>query len=517
MLNMEKDNQTVVNYEDAFRNFDSGDIVKGKVIDIRDGDVFVDIGYKSEGIIKAKEFMDDEGNLNVEIGDEVEALFFNKTDEDGFEILSKAAADRIKGWNKVYEAYKENMPIKGKIRSLVNGGFTVKIDGFLAFLPGSQVELRPIKRYDSYVGKEFEFKVVNVNESKRNAVISRKVLIEEEQRRKREELEQKIKEGAVLKGKVKNITDYGVFVDLGGIDGLVHITDMSYARISHPSEMVELGDEIDVKIIKIENENSKKKIYLGMKQLTPDPWDNIDEKFSSGDIVKGKIVNIVDYGIFVELERGIEGLVHKTEISYDKYPPKAKEIYNPGDVIEVKITNIDKENRRMSLSIKQTKPYPWENIEDKYKVGDIVEGTVTGIKDFGVFIRLEDGVEGLVHENDLSWDREEKVEFKLGETVKTKILNVDKENKKIALGLKQLTPNPWESVDEKYHVGDEVEAEVVSIKPFGVFVKFEKGIESLVPKSEYNNLEPKKGETVKVKVIRIDKNKKRLISSFVNE
>ncbi len=517
MSNMEKNGQTEVNYEDAFRNFDSGDIVKGKVIDIREEDVFVDIGYKSEGIIKAKEFMDDDGNINVRIGDEVEALFFNKTDEDGFEILSKAAADRIKGWNKVLEAHRENKPIKGKIKSLVNGGFTVKIEGFLAFLPGSQVELKPIKNYPSYVGKEFEFKVVNINESKRNAVVSRKVLLEEELRKRRQELEEKIKEGAVLKGKVKNITDYGVFVDLGGIDGLVHITDMSYARIEHPSEMVKLGDEIDVKIIKIEEEGNKKKIYLGMKQLTVDPWENIDEKFSIGDIVKGKIVNIVDYGIFVELEKGIEGLVHKTEISYDKYPPKAKDIYKIGDEIDVKITNIDRENRRMSLSIKQTKPYPWDFIEEKYKVGEIVEGKITGIKDFGVFVKLEDGVEGLIHENDLSWDREEKPELKLGETIKTKILNIDKENEKIALGLKQLVPDPWENVDEKYHVGDQIEAEVVSVKPFGVFVKLEKGIESLVPKSEYNNLEPKKGERVKVKILRIDKNKKRLISSFINE
>ena len=517
MSNMEKNGQTTVNYEDAFRNFDSGDIVKGKVIDIRDEDVFVDIGYKSEGIIKIKEFMDEDGNINVNIGDEVEALFFNKTDEDGFEILSKAAADRIRGWNKVFEAYKENKPVKGRIKSLVNGGFTVKIEGFLAFLPGSQVELKPIKNYPSYVGKEFEFKVVSINEAKRNAVLSRKVLLEEEQKRKKEELERKIQEGAVLKGKVKNITDYGVFVDLGGIDGLVHITDMSYARISHPSEMVQLGDEIDVKIIKIEEENNKKKIYLGMKQLTPDPWENIDEKFSVGEIVKGKIVNIVDYGIFVELEKGIEGLVHKTEISYDKYPPKASEVYKIGDEIDVKITNIDKENRRMSLSIKQTKPYPWDNIEEKYKPGDIVEGVVTGVKDFGVFVKLEDGVEGLIHENDLSWDREEKPEIHVGGTIKTKVLNVDKENRKIALGLKQLTPDPWESVDQKYHVGDIVEADVVSIKPFGVFVKLEKGIESLVPRSEYNNLEPKKGEKVKVKVIRIDKNKKRLISGFVND
>ncbi len=517
MSNTEKNSQTEVNYEDAFRNFDTGDIVKGRVIDIRDDDVFVDIGYKSEGIIKAREFMDDDGNLSVKVGDEVEALFFNKTDEDGFEILSKAAADRIKGWNKVLEAYREKKPIKGKIKGLVNGGFTVKIEGFLAFLPGSQVELRPIKNYPSYIGKEFEFKVVNVNEAKRNAVLSRKVLLEEELRRKQQELEEKIKEGSVLKGKVKNITDYGVFVDLGGIDGLVHITDMSYARIAHPSELVKLGDEIEVKIIKIEDEAGKRKIYLGMKQLTPDPWEDIDEKFKVGDIVKGKIVNIVDYGIFVELKRGIEGLVHKTEISYDKYPPKAKEVYNIGDEIDVKITNIDKNNRRMSLSIKQTKPYPWENIEEKYKPGDIVEGVVTGVKDFGVFVKLEDGVEGLIHENDLSWDREEKPELKIGDKVKTKVLNVDKEKEKIALGLKQLTPDPWEDIDKRYKVGDEIEAEVVSIKPFGVFVKLEKGIESLVPKSEYNNLEPKKGERVKVRILRIDKNKKRLISSFINK
>jgi len=517
MSNTEKDVQTMVNYDDVFKNFGSGDIVKGKVIKITDEDVYIDIGYKSEGVIKLKEFMDDEGNITVKVGDEVEAVFFNKTNSDGFEILSKAAAERIKGWNKVLEAYKENKTVKGRIKSLVNGGFTVRIDGYFAFLPGSQVELKPIKNYPSYVGKEFEFKVVNINEAKRNAVLSRKVLLEEEERQRQQRIWEKIQEGAILTGKVKNITDYGVFVDLGGVDGLVHITDMSYSRVSHPSELVKLGEEIQVKVIKIEESEGKKKIYLGMKQLTEDPWENIEEKFSVGDIAKGKIVNIVDYGIFVELDKGIEGLVHKSEVSYDKYPPKIEELYNIGDEVEVKITGINKENRRMSLSIKQTKPYPWENIEERYKPEDIVEGTITGIKEFGVFVKLEDGVEGLIHENDLSWDKEEKPDLKLGEKIKVKILNIDKEKEKIALGLKQLTKDPWEEVDKKFAAGDVVEAKVVSVKPFGSFVKLDKGIESLVPKGEYNNLQPKVGETLKVKILRIDKDKKRLISSLLNE
>ncbi|AEA34294.1 30S ribosomal protein S1 [Hippea maritima] len=517
MSNAEKDTQITPNYDDVFKNFGSGDIVKGKVIDVRGDDVFVDIGYKSEGIIKAREFMDDDGNLNVKVGDEIEAVFFNRTDPDGFEILSKAAADRIKGWNKVKQAYKEGKTIKGKINSVVNGGFTVKIDGFLAFLPGSQVELKPIKNYPSYVGKEFEFKVVNINESKRNAVLSRKVLLEEEERQRQQELWEKIKEGAILKGRVKNITDYGVFVDLGGVDGLVHITDMSYSRVSHPSELVNLDDEVEVKIIKIEENEGKKKIYLGMKQLSEDPWKNIEEKFSVGNMVKGKIVNIVDYGLFVEIDKGIEGLVHKSEISYDKYPPKFEETYKIGDEVDVKITNIDKENRRMSLSIKQTKPYPWDNIEENYKPGDIVEGVVTGIKDFGIFVKLQEGVEGLIHENDLSWDKEDKPQINLKDTIKAKVLNIDKEKERIALGLKQLTKDPWEDIDKKYSVGDEIEARVVSVKPFGAFVKIEKGVESLVPKSEFNNIQPQIDETVKIRIIRIDKDKKRLISSFINE
>ncbi len=516
MLNEEKDVEFAVNYDDAFKNFDSGDIVKGKVIGIRDRDVFVDIGYKSEGVINIKEFTDENGNVNVEIGDEVEALFFNKTDEDGFEILSKAAADRIKGWKKILSAYEEDKPIKGTIKNLVNGGFTVNIDGFLAFLPGSQVEMHPIKNYPSYVGKEFEFKIVNINESKRNAVLSRKALLEELKRKQEEELWGKIKEDEILTGRVKNITDYGVFVDLGGVDGLVHITDMSWSRIDHPSDMVKIGDEIKVKVAKIEDDGKEKKIYLGMKQLTDDPWRDIAEKFNIGDIVEGDIVNIVEYGLFVEIEKGIEGLVHKSEITYDKYPIKAKDLFNIGDKIDVKIINIDTENRRMSLSIKQCKAYPWEDIDERYKVNDVIEGTVTGIKEFGIFVKLEEGVEGLVHEKDVSWDKDDKGEFNVGDTIKAVVLSVEKEKERIALGIKQLTNDPWEDIDSRYKPGDVVEALIVNVKPFGAFVKFEKGIESLVPKSEFADFEPQMGEKAQVKILRLDKDKKKLVSSFIN-
>ncbi len=515
MLNEEKDVEFSANYyDDAFKNFDSGDIVKGKVIDIREDDVFVDIGYKSEGVINIKEFTDENGNVNVNIGDEVEALFFNKTDKDGFEILSKAAADRIKSWRKVVEAYKNDEPIKGVIKSLVNGGFSVDINGFLAFLPGSQVELHPIKNYPFYVGKEFEFKIVNINEGKKNAVLSRKVLLEEIKKKQEEEIWGRIKEGAVLTGKIKNITDYGIFVDLGGVDGLVHITDMSWSRIGHPSDMVNIGDEIDVKVIKIEDEDKQKKVYLGMKQLTQDPWKDIEEKFEVGSVVKGTIVNIVEYGLFVEIEKGIEGLVHKSEITYDKYPSKAKKMYNIGDEVEVKIINIDTQNRRMSLSIKQCKPYPWETIDEKYKKGDIVEGTITGIKEFGIFVKLDEGVEGLVHDKDISWDKEDRGQFSIGDAVKVVVLSVEKDKERIALGIKQLTKDPWEDVDKKYKPGDIVEAEIVSIKPFGAFVKIDKGLESLIPKSEFGSFEPQKGERAEVRILKLEKDRKKLISSF---
>ncbi len=517
MLNEEKDVEFAVNYDEAFKNFDSGEIVKGKVIGIRDKDVFVDIGYKSEGVISIKEFTDEDGNVNVKIGDDVEALFFNKTDEDGFEILSKSAADRVKGWKNVLAAYKENRPVKGVVKSLVNGGFTVNIDGFLAFLPGSQVEMHPIKNYPSYVGKEFEFKIVSINENKRNAVLSRKALLEEQKKQKEEELWEKIKENAVLSGKVKNITDYGVFVDLGGVDGLVHITDMSWSRIDHPSDMVKIGDEIEVKVAKIEDDGKEKKIYLGMKQLTEDPWKGIEEKFNIGDVVQGDIVNIVEYGLFVEIEKGIEGLVHKSEITYDKYPVKAKDIYKIGEKIDVKIINIDTDARRMSLSIKQCKQYPWENIDERYKEGDIIEGSVTGIKDFGIFVKLEEGIEGLVHEKDVSWDKEDKEQFKVGDSVKAVVLSVDKEKERIALGVKQLTKDPWEDIDTRYSPGDVIEAEIVNVKPFGAFVKIEKGVESLVPRSEFGNFEPQKGEKANVKILRLDKSKKKLVSSFIDD
>jgi small subunit ribosomal protein S1 len=517
MLNEEKDVEFAVNYDDAFKNFDSGDVVKGKVIGIRDKDVFVDIGYKSEGVINIKEFTDENGNINVNIGDEVEALFFNRVDEDGFEILSKAAADKIKGWKKILAAYNDNQPVKGTIKSLVNGGFTVNIDGFLAFLPGSQVELHPVKNYPSYIGKEFEFKIVNINENKRNAVLSRKALLEEQKKIKEQQLWEKIQEGAVLSGKVKNITDYGVFVDLGGVDGLVHITDMSWSRIDHPSNMVAIGDEIQVKVAKIEDDGKEKKIYLGMKQLTDDPWKNIGDKFGIDDIVTGDIVNIVEYGLFVEIEKGIEGLVHKSEITYDKYPVKAKDMFKIGDSIDVKIINIDTSNRRMSLSIKQCKTYPWDNIDERYKEGDIVEGVITGIKEFGIFVKLEEGVEGLVHEKDISWDKEDKDNFKIGDSVKAMVLSLDKDKERIALGIKQLSKDPWEDIDSRYKPGDVVESEVVNVKPFGAFVKIEKGIESLVPKSEFGEYEPQKGETAEVKILRLDKDKKKLVSSFIKD
>ncbi len=517
MLNKEKDVEFLSNYDDAFKNFSKGDIVKGKVIDVREKDVFVDIGYKSEGVIKIEEFADEDGNVEVAVGDEVEALFFNRTDSDGFEILSKLAADRIKGWSKIFQAYKDNQPVKGVIKSLVNGGFTVDLNGFLAFLPGSQVEMHPVKNYSSFVGKEFEFKIVNANESKRNAVLSRKVLLEEAKKKREEEIWKKIQEDAILEGKVKNITDYGVFVDLGGVDGLVHITDMSWSRIDHPSDMVSVGDEIKVKVIKIDDEGKHKKIYLGMKQLTDDPWEDVGDKFKDGDVVKGTIVNVVEYGLFVEISKGVEGLVHKSEITYDKYISHAKKLYKIGDEINAKIINIDPENRRMSLSIKQCKPEPWSDIDEKYKKGDIIEGVVTGVKDFGVFVKLEEGIEGLVHEKDLSWDKEDRPSLKVNDAVQVVVLNIDRDREKISLGIKQLTEDPWEQVESKYHQGDVVTSKVVSVKPFGAFVKIDKGIESLVPKSEFNNREPNAKEEIDVVILKIDKDKKRLISSFVQE
>lgn len=516
MLNKEEDVEFEVSYDDAFKNFGNGDIVNGKVIDIRDKDVFIDIGYKSEGVINIKEFQDKDGNTSINIGDEVEALFFNKRDEYGFQILSKVAADRIKGWNKILDAYKNDEVVQGKIKNLVNGGFTVDIDNFLAFLPGSQVELHPVRNYNSYIGKTFLFKVVNINEVKRNAVISRKVMLEEEKKQKKEELMQKLTIGSVLEGKVKNITDYGVFVDLGGIDGLVHITDMSWSRIDHPSDMVQIGDIIKVKITKVEEEaGNKLKVYLGMKQLVEDPWQYIKETFKEGDITKGKIVNTVDYGLFVEIAPGIEGLVHKSEITYDNVMTYALKSYKVGDEIDVKIINVDFDSRRMSLSIKQCKPDPWEDISKKYQKDDIVEGTVTGIKDFGIFVKLEEGVEGLVHERDVSWDKDDKPNFAVGDTIKSIVLNIDKDKHRIALGLKQLQEDPWEKIDEKYNINDEVEARVVSIKNFGAFVKLEKGIESLVPKSRFNMRLPKVDSDVEVRILKIDKEKKRLVSEFV--
>ncbi len=518
MLNSERESGfEKVEYDSTLKEFGNGDIVRGRVVEIRDNDVFVDIGYKSEGVINIKEFEDEEGNINVNVGDEIEALFLNRLDENGFEKLSKIAADRLKGWNRVLGAYEKNEPIEGVIKKLVTGGFSVDIGGFLAFLPGSQVEMHPIRNYQSYVGRRFEFKVININKQRKNAVVSRKVILEEEKERKAKEIEEKIKKDAVLEGRVKNITDYGVFVDLGGVDGLVHITHMSWKRISHPSEMVKISDIIKVKVLNIEDDGEHKKIYLGMKQLTENPWDNIEEKLKEGDIVNGKLVNIVDYGLFVELENGVEGLVHKSEVSYDNDPAESMKEYSVGDTVKVKVLSVDAENKRISLSIKQAKEDPWNSVAERYREGDIVEGKVTSVKEFGVFVRLEEGVEGLVHKNDISWDKDEQVEVNVGDIVKAVVLSVDQGNRKIALGFKQLTEDPWSSVDERYKVGDLIRVRVVSVKNFGAFVKVEKGIESLVPRSEFNGYVPKDGEELKVKILKLDKEKKKFICQIVNE
>ncbi len=502
------DKDYVLNYENTFKDFEEGQIVEGTVINIKDDYVFVDIGYKSEGIVPLNEFKNE-----CNIGDTVKVMFLGKQDVNGFQMLSKARADRIIGFNIITQSFKEDKPVKGVIKASIKGGFLVDVDGFVAFLPGSLVDLSRRRNFDYYIGKEYEFKVISLDEQKKNAILSRKQLLEEINNKKKTDLIEQLKVGDIVKGKVKNIVDYGVFVDLGGIDGFVHITDISWKKILKPQDVLNPQDEIKAKVMRIEDRDDKKRIFLSIKHLTKDPWEEV--KIKEGDVVEGLISNIVNYGIFVELEGGVEGLIHNSEISWIKFPKDAKEDLSVGLRIKSKVLMVDVLKKKIALSIKRLQSEPWSFVEEKFHVGDIVEGTITGIKDFGVFLKLEEGVEGLIHTNELSWSPEERPILNISDKIKAKIIEINLDKKRIALSLRQLEPDPWSLIEGKYKVGDIVEGIVTGIKDFGAFVKLENGVESLVPRSELNNIGVNKDEKVKIKIIRLEISKRKMISRLM--
>ena len=469
-------------YEKSLQDVSYGEILMGKVVQIRSDVVMVDVGYKTEGKVSASELQDDDGNITVSVGDEIEVVVDRKEEEDL--ILSRNKAVTVKVWNDLKTACDTNCTIRGNIIERVKGGFSVDI-GIPAFLPGSQVDIHPVKDYDKYLGQELDFQVLKYDKKRNNVVLSRKTVLEHERQEEKEKTLNSIEEGSIVEGIVKNITDYGLFIDLGGIDGLLHVTDISWGRIKHPSESFSRGDKLTVKILAFDRE--KERVSLGLKQLTDNPWDNIADRYSVGTIVEGKVVNIMDYGAFIELEPGVEGLVHISEMFWTKKMKHPSKILSIGDVIAIKILDINPETKRISLGLKQTTQNPWVNLKEKYPTGSIVKGSVRNITDFGIFVGIEDEIDGLIHISDISWRKRVKHPaelYKKGDEIEAVVLNVDVENEKFSLGIKQLEKDPWEELSVKYNVGSTISGRVTNVTDFGVFVEVEEGIEGLVHVSE---------------------------------
>ena len=468
-------------YEKTLGNIAEGEILKGKVVKVSNMDVLIDIGFKSEGAVPIREFGD---KSEVKIGDEVNVLVEKMEDQKGCVILSKWKADQLKGWEQVTRSFEKGEIIEGTVRRQIKGGFDVDI-GVEAFLPSSQVQLRTSSGFNRLVGQKLPFKIINLNRTQRNIVVSHRVVKEETEREARDKLLSELEVGQLRRGKVRGITNFGAFIDLGRLDGLLHITDMSWDNISHPSEMVAIGDEVEVIVLNFDKE--KKRVSLGLKQKTEDPWDKIEEKYPIGSMVKGEIVNITPYGSFIKLEEGIEGLLHISEMSWTKRINHPSEVLAMKETVAVAILGINKEEKKISLGVKQLEPNPWKIIEEKYPAGTVLDGKIRNLTDYGAFIELEGGIDGLIHISDLSWSK--KIEHpseivEKGKNVKAIVLEVNSERKKISLGLKQLTPDPWLTIDERYKAGDVVSGEITKITDFGVFIELEDGIEGLVHNSE---------------------------------
>ena len=486
-------------YEESFKRFAEGEVVTGRIISIDKDQVLIDIGYKSEGQVRIQEFLDENGEMTAKVGDPIEVMVEWWDDEDERVLLSKDKAANIKVWESIKTSYDEEGTVKGTISNRVKGGFSVDI-GVPAFLPGSQADLRPIRNLDEMVGKEFDFKILKYNRKRSNIVLSRRAILEKELEEKRSTTLATIEEGKVVEGIVKNITEYGVFVDLGGVDGLLHITDISWGRVKHPSELFSIGDPITVKILNLDLENER--VSLGMKQLAEDPWSTAAENYAVGSRVTGKVVSLTDYGAFIELEEGIEGLIHVSEMSWTRKVRHPSKVVSVGDEVEAIVLDIKPESRRISLGMKQVVPNPWDVISEKYPIGTTIEGKLKNITDFGLFIGIDEGIDGLVHISDISWTKRIKHPselFKKGDVVQAIVLDIEKDNERFSLGIKQLQADPWQTVVERYQVGKEITGTVTNLTDFGIFVELEEGIEGLVHISEISK-EKIKSPTEKFKV-----------------
>jgi len=498
-------------FEKSVRQIKEGEVVRGRVLSVDEDNVQIDVGFKSEGLVPTWEFMDDDGTLLVRAGDEVDVLVEEAEDAHGRIVLSKEKADRLLIWEEISRAYKADQPVEGIIIARVKGGLAVDI-GVKAFLPGSQVDLRPVRNLESVVNQKLKFKIIKFNKRRGNIVLSRRALLETERKKLREGTLGTLAPGQIIDGVVKNLTDYGAFVDLGGIDGLLHVTDMSWGRVNHPSELFQVGDEIKVKVLKFDPESER--VSLGLKQIQPDPWIDASMRYSIGKRIKGKVVSLTDYGAFVELEPGVEGLIHVSEMSWTKRIKHPSKVLAVGDDAEAMVLEVDERERKISLGMKQIEPNPWSVIEQTYPIGTRVSGVVRNITNFGVFVGLEEGIDGLVHVSDISWTEQIKhpsEKFKKGDTVDALVLKIDKENEKFSLGIKQLQPNPWDAILKKYPVGNEVTGTVSSLADFGAFIRLEEGIEGLIYSSELATERVEKpeevvqpGQTVTALITRVD-------------
>ena len=505
-------------FNQSLGRFKASQIIMGKVIAISKGLVTVDVGFKSEGMISLSEFPESGKNLQVE--DEVEVFMEKVEDNDGNVVLSKEKANKIKIWDDLVKNYEADEIIQGTVIAKAKGGVTVDI-GLKAFLPGSQIDLRPIRNLEKLIGEKFDMKIIKMNKKRGNIVLSRRILLEEQRKQIRTGTLEKMDEGNLIEGVIKNITEYGVFIDLGGIDGLLHITDMSWGRVNHPSEMFSIGDKVTVVVLKYDKD--KERVSLGLKQTSPDPWVDVDSKFPVDTKIKGKVVSVTDYGVFVELEKGIEGLVHISEMSWSRHVKHPSKIVAIGDEVEALVLTLDKEKKRISLGMKQIEPNPWDKIEDKYPIGTEVEGTVRNLTDFGAFVELEDGVDGLIHISDLSWKKIKHPSeiLKKKDKISSAVLSIDKENCRISLGIKQLLPDPWDEIAGNYPIGTEVSGKIIKVTGFGAFAEFGDGLEGLIHVSQLSSKNitapeeaVKVDDDIKAKVIKVDTNDKKIALSI---
>jgi len=498
----------------SLRDFKEGSIVKGRILEIRPREVLVDIGYKSEGVIPASEFddMDD-----VEVGDEVEVLLEKLENEDGMVVLSKEKAAHKRNWDKIVKVFEGDGLIKGKVKAVVKGGLTVNI-GVEAFLPGSQIDIVPPKDLQQFVGNTYDFKIVKINDERKNVVLSRREIIEQERAEKRTKFLEIVKVGDTVKGVVKNLTDFGAFIDLDGMDGLLHITDMTWGRLTHPSELLKIGQEIDVVVLDINKE--KERVSLGLKQTQRNPWDKIEERFPVGATVRGKVTNLVPYGAFVEIEEGVEGLIHVSELSWTKRITRPSDVLAQGQEIEAVVLGVNKEEQKISLGVRQLEPNPWDAIEHKYVIGSRVMGKIRNMTAYGAFVELEEGIDGMIHVSDLSWTRKinhPSEVLKKNDEIEAIVLDIDKVNQRISLGVKQVDSDPWKEIDQKYKIGDLVHGKVTKLASFGAFVQLQDDIDGLVHISQLSEEHVAKvkdvlkvGQEVEARVIKVDKAERRI-------